>query len=224
MGTSLPVGLRFRPAEGFYVDSVAARDGNGGVLEERLRNDPAILAEFARLPWSVRNSGHSRLALRRPNAIPRPADSPQSARAQGSSQGVGSCEAAQATAVVGGWARLVFWGSPSQVVGPRAARWSAMPPGRKPTPSSPMLRAFCPRFPSPPRRRRAAKRATFSQSWARPPTPDRSQCDSTTVDQIPILDDEVRGAMAQYVGELIQTPEALRPKNSKKSSIASCND
>ena len=33
MGTSLPVGLRFRPAEGFYVDSVAARDGNGGVLE-----------------------------------------------------------------------------------------------------------------------------------------------------------------------------------------------
>ena len=37
-----------------------------------------------------------------------------------------------------------------------------------------------------------------------------------TVDQIPILDDEVRGAMAQYVGELIQTPEALRPKKQQE--------
>lgn len=33
-----------------------------------------------------------------------------------------------------------------------------------------------------------------------------------TVNGIPILDDEVREAMAQYVGELIQAPEAVRPQ------------
>ena len=36
------------------------------------------------------------------------------------------------------------------------------------------------------------------------------------VNQIPILDDEVREAMAQYVGELIQTPEAFRPKKQQQ--------
>jgi hypothetical protein len=33
-----------------------------------------------------------------------------------------------------------------------------------------------------------------------------------TVNGIPILDDEVREAMAQYVGELIQAPESMRPQ------------
>jgi peptidyl-prolyl cis-trans isomerase SurA len=37
-----------------------------------------------------------------------------------------------------------------------------------------------------------------------------------TVNGIPILDDEVREAMAQYVGELIQTPEALRPQKQQQ--------
>jgi parvulin-like peptidyl-prolyl isomerase len=37
-----------------------------------------------------------------------------------------------------------------------------------------------------------------------------------TVNQIPILDDEVREAMAQYVGELLQTPEALRPQKQQQ--------
>ncbi len=37
-----------------------------------------------------------------------------------------------------------------------------------------------------------------------------------SVNTIPILDDEVREAMAQYVGELIQTPEALRPQKQQQ--------
>jgi peptidyl-prolyl cis-trans isomerase SurA len=36
------------------------------------------------------------------------------------------------------------------------------------------------------------------------------------VNQTPILDDEVREAMAQYMGELIQTPEALRPQKQQQ--------
>jgi parvulin-like peptidyl-prolyl isomerase len=37
-----------------------------------------------------------------------------------------------------------------------------------------------------------------------------------TVNGIPILDDEVREAMAQYVGELLQTPEGLRPQKQQQ--------
>jgi peptidyl-prolyl cis-trans isomerase SurA len=37
-----------------------------------------------------------------------------------------------------------------------------------------------------------------------------------SVNTIPILDDEVREAMAQYVGELLQTPEALRPQKQQQ--------
>jgi parvulin-like peptidyl-prolyl isomerase len=37
-----------------------------------------------------------------------------------------------------------------------------------------------------------------------------------SVNHIPILDDEVREAMAQYVGELLQTPEALRPQKQQQ--------
>jgi parvulin-like peptidyl-prolyl isomerase len=37
-----------------------------------------------------------------------------------------------------------------------------------------------------------------------------------TVNGIPILDDEVREAMAQYVGELLQTPDSLRPKKQQE--------
>lgn len=36
------------------------------------------------------------------------------------------------------------------------------------------------------------------------------------VNQTPILDDEVREAMAQYVGELLQTPEGLRPQKQQQ--------
>ena len=44
-----------------------------------------------------------------------------------------------------------------------------------------------------------------------------------TVDGIPILDDEIREAMAQYVGELIQTPEAFRRNASSRFMSANCN-
>jgi peptidyl-prolyl cis-trans isomerase SurA len=37
-----------------------------------------------------------------------------------------------------------------------------------------------------------------------------------SVNHVPILDDEVREAMAQYVGELLQTPEALRPQKQQQ--------
>jgi peptidyl-prolyl cis-trans isomerase C len=37
-----------------------------------------------------------------------------------------------------------------------------------------------------------------------------------TVDGVPILDDEVREAMAQYVGELLQTPEDQRPQKQQQ--------
>ena len=122
---------------------------------------PRTLTPFTSSSTIIRNSA---LAFLGPLAISGPPNSPQSATAHGSSQGVGTCGAAPDG--TGGWS----WAFSSFSAWPAACptgRPSAKPPGRTPTPSLPTPRTCCRRC----RSRPLPPPAVNSRKSSRPPGP-----------------------------------------------------